>query len=144
MSEVYRNQATGFAHYEDTAPSVSKKRLSRSLLRPPFFFFFFSLDLSSVNSQNPWRQQMAACQALWVQVFFFSGTTSHPGRVKVSDTKQQSKEARAQGWELLKNGVIKKKEKERKKSCACLEPQGREALPRRCNHILTLPPLMRA
>lgn len=77
--------------------------------------------------------------------FFFSGTTSHSGHVKVSDTKQQSKEARAQGWELLQNGVVKKKEKEKKKkSRARLEPQGREALPRRCNHILTLPPLMRA
>lgn len=93
MSEVYRNQATGFAHYEDTAPSVSKKTPALDFLVLFFvpLFFLFSLDLSSVNSQNPWRQQMAACQALWVQVFFFSGTTSHPGHVKVSDTKQQSK-----------------------------------------------------
>lgn len=75
--------------------------------------------------------------------FYFIGTAGHPGHVKVSDTEQESKEAHAQGWELLKNGVIKKKEKE-KKSRTRLEPQGRDTLPRRCSHILTLLPLMRA
>lgn len=60
-------------------------------------------------ANNTWlRARPSGCR------FYFIGTAGHPGHVKVSDTKQESKGARAQGLELLKNGVIKKKEGKKK------------------------------
>lgn len=113
------------------------------ILFRPVFFSPLSLDLSSVNSQNPWRQHMAACQALWVLVLF------HWNRRPSRTRKSQRHEAGIKGGSRTRLRAVEKRcykkegEREEKKSRARLEPQGRDTLPRRCDHILTLPPLMR-